>query len=137
MPTCLALDATGTQVAVPLRYVGGAEAVLTMARVILSSLIGDWPEDRGMGLDWLGEVLDPSTPLVQIEGRVRRQLLDIPGLAEVREVIATKAGGAVAISVVLAIVEKGIITIARLGGDSGTHGPGAWYSIVSVSRVAP
>ena len=130
MPTCLALDQTGRAVAVPLRLAGGAEAVVTMIRLALDSIRGDWRADRDKGLPWVLWWQSPGLPRVLIEGEVRRQILVIEDVIEVREVIATRTNGHLGIIIDVAIREDESITLARVMAGTVDIVPGAWYSLV-------
>ncbi len=130
MPTCLALAPDGLSVASPRYYVGGAEAVLTMALYRLTMIRGDNPEDRNMGLPWLAWAQDPTVTDVEIEGEVRRQLLTTPDLIEVVEVTVARSNGQIKISPVVAVREDDSVTVARIHTAPEDNLPGAWYQVI-------
>lgn len=141
MSPTLALDATGTAVAVPLRYVAGPEAVATKIRLRLDSIRGQWIEDERIGLPWLDWQEAPATPDVVIEGAVRRQIRDVPGVLSVDRVTVDRTGDVLGIAVEVSVsgAESGPVRALVVSGESPTL-PGAWYVLLgglSVAGVVP
>jgi len=135
---CLALDPTGTRIAVPLRYVSGAEAVLTKVRIALQSVRGFWPDNTQFGLPLLEWLANPATPLIEIEGTVRLILSRIEGVLEVVAVEAAKTGGNVAITVRI-IVDNGAdeALVALVGDIDDPNSPGAWWALFGPNPLVP
>lgn len=129
---CLGLDATGRKPAIPLRLVSGPEAVATKVRIRLESIRGSWSEDERIGLPWLDWQDAPNTAPVVIEGAIRRQLREVPGVLSVDRVTVTKAGSALGIAVYLTVDsgDTGPVRIAVLSTDDEAN-PGAWFVLLS------
>ena len=91
-----------------------------------------------MGLPWPVWMGDTTTPLVVIEGEIRQQLLDVPGLVEVVDVTALKDGDALSIAVSVTVEEPDALTTYRIGDDVDVDVPGAWYMVVdpTARRIA-
>jgi len=135
---CLALDPTGTQIAVPLRYVSGAEAVLTKVRIALQSVRGFWPDDTQFGLPLTRWLANPATPLIEIEGTVRLILSRIDGVLEVVAVEPAKTGGNIAITVRLVVADGDDGELVALVGDiEDPNSPGAWWALFSPNPLVP
>lgn len=132
---CLALDATGRRVAVPLRLVAGPEAVATKVRMRLESLRGSWIEDTRIGLPWLAWQDAPATPAVVLEGAVRRQVREVGGVLSVERVHATRVGADLHLELVFtaATEEAGPVRI-RVSTTEDPAVPGAWFLLLPRTR---
>lgn len=128
---CLALDSSGRAPAVPLRLVAGPEAVAVKVRMRLDSIRGSWLEDERIGLPWTEWVEAPATPAVVIEGAVRAQCREVPGVRSVDRVTATKTGGDLRIDVTLT-VDSDVAGPVRVHvqSDADDASPGAWWLLL-------
>jgi hypothetical protein len=126
----LALDSTGTELAIPLRIATGAEAVATQIRIALQTIRGTWLDDDRLGLPWPRLLAGRPQP-VEVEALVREQLRRLPSVVAVRAVEVQRVGEDWSISVdVLAAdpsASSGESLISVLG--PGAPSVGAWYVI--------
>jgi hypothetical protein len=128
---CLALDATGRQVAVPLRLVAGPEAVATKIRIRLDSIRGQWIEDLRIGLPVLEWQDNPAIAPVVIEGVVRQQVRQVDGVLSVERVTVSKVGDTLSIAVVCSVdSDAGPVRVAIQSEDE-TPLPGPWFLFLS------
>lgn len=134
----LALDGTGQVVATPLRYVYGAQAVLTRCMYRLQTIRGGNPEDATAGLPW-GVWGGEPPQLVVIEGQVRAQLRLVQGVADVQEVTAVRVGGDLHIGVSLRVrVDGGATVLYYLGTDaSDPRLLGGWWIAIGSGPIIP
>lgn len=136
---CLALDASGRQVAFPLQLVRGALAVLTRCRVALETVRGSWPDDVSFGLPVLEWLEDPSLPDIEVESVVRLMLEDIEGVVSVVDVQAQRVDDDLHVTAHLKVRDDdGELVEARVGAlDDDLRMPAVWLLLLSPSKVLP
>jgi hypothetical protein len=133
MSRVLALSTDGRSVAYPLRHVSGALAVLTRLQVRLQTIRGTWPDDVAFGLPWDVWREAPATPLIQIEGRVRAQARQEPGVERVTDVTVSRdSDGILHISVRAEVRDSDGTTVeAQLGAVSADGLPAVWMRLMT------
>lgn len=126
-----ALDASGTQVAVPGYMVTGALAVLTLIQIRLQTLRGTWVDDVSLGMPWM-DVAAGRLSSVAVEGAVRQQIGRVPGVVAIDAVRVSLTPSATLEVVVRVLDDDGSIVAARVGDvdDGSARRVGAWYLLL-------
>lgn len=84
----LALDDDG-DLAVPLRYITGREAIAQSLRVRLAMFRGEWFADLDFGLPYFQEILGKKFVAPRIVAAFRDLIIATPGVAEIADLTAT------------------------------------------------
>jgi hypothetical protein len=132
---CLALDATGTRIAIPLRVARGADAVLVRCQIAILTIRGTWPENQRLGLSQPEWALADA---VEVEGITRVQLERVVGVVAVDRVEATHTAAGWSVVAEVRVQGDEEIQRARLGmGDASRSSPAAWYMLLPLLEHAP
>jgi hypothetical protein len=133
----LARDSTGA-VLLPMRQVGGADAVMTRLWTRLRTRRGTALEDAERGLPWTDWLQRPGVPLVEITDAVREQAALVQGVVAVVAVTGSRSGGRITIGVRVDVEsDDTIASVAITVADPyQTQGAPPWYAVAPVVFAA-
>lgn len=132
----LALDPTGRKIAVPHRYVSGAEAVAVKVRQALETVQGTYPSDMLYGIPLRKWLAQPGLSQVEIEGDVRQAIERASPAAEVQSVEAPLVGDVRTIKATFTVrCPEGDLATVTVGDDVNFYGPETWMVLIRPSRI--
>lgn len=69
----------------------GPEYTVQLIQCRLSTILGEWELDRGVGVPWADSILVRGVDISSIEGIIHKTIIETPGVASIQSLIA-KAG---------------------------------------------